>query len=154
MGKSSFAGASADRSGNGSFLATDGLDGHGFGETSKCQAPMKSGKRPLKARNCSLPFLAGGWAGGKTPGMSLLNDELLQAVDLALAGRWDEAHQLVQHYEDNPMASWIHAVLHQQEGDLGNSRYWYRQAGRLDRVGADPHVELAAIRTELLARRG
>jgi hypothetical protein len=51
--------------------------------------------------------------------MSLLNDELLQAVDLALAGRWDEAHQLVQHYEDNPMASWIHAVLHQQEGDLG-----------------------------------
>jgi len=86
--------------------------------------------------------------------MSLLNDELLQAVDLALAGRWDEAHQLVQHYEDNPMASWIHAVLHQQEGDLGNSRYWYRQAGRLDRVGADPQVELAAIRTELLARRG
>jgi len=52
------------------------------------------------------------------------------------------------------MASWIHAVLHQQEGDLGNSRYWYRQAGRLDRVGADPQVELAAIRTELLARRG
>jgi len=115
---------------------------------------MKSGKRPLKPRNCSLPFLPGGWAGGKTPGMSLLNDELLQAVDLALAGRWDEAHQLVQHYEDNPMASWIHAVLHQQEGDLGNSRYWYRLAGRLDRAGADPQVELAAIRTELLARRG
>ena len=86
--------------------------------------------------------------------MSSLNDELLEAVELALAGRWDEAHQLVQRYEDNPMASWIHAVLHQQEGDVGNSRYWYRQAGRRDRASADPQVELTAIRTELLAGRG
>ena len=86
--------------------------------------------------------------------MSALNDELLRAVELAVTGRWDEAHLLVQHYEDDPMASWIHAVVHKQEGDLGNSRYWYRQAGRLDRVGADPQVEFAAIRTELLARRG
>ena len=69
--------------------------------------------------------------------MSALNNELLRAVELALAGRWDEAHQLVQQYDDDPMASWIHAVLHQQEGDLGNSRYWYRQAGRLSQAGED-----------------
>ena len=96
----------------------------------------------------------GGWTGGKRPGVSALNYELFRAVELAMTGRWDEAHQLVQHYEGDPMASWIHAVLHQQEGDLGNSRYWYRQAGRLDRAGGDPHADLAAIRAELLARQG
>jgi hypothetical protein len=25
---------------------------------------------------------------------------------------------------------WIHAYLHRKEGDLGNSNYWYRRAGR------------------------
>ncbi len=85
--------------------------------------------------------------------MSALNDELLRAVELALAGRWDEAHQLVQPYDDDPMASWIHAVLHQQEGDLGNSRYWYRHADRLNQVGEEPRAALEAIQTELRAHR-
>ena len=85
--------------------------------------------------------------------MSALNDELLRAVELAATGRWDEAHELVQHHDGDAMASWIHAVLHKQEGDLGNSRYWYRQAGRLDRAGEDAGAGLAAIRAELLARQ-
>jgi hypothetical protein len=26
--------------------------------------------------------------------------------------------------------AWVHAYLHRVEGDLGNARYWYRQAQR------------------------
>lgn len=81
--------------------------------------------------------------------MSDLNDDLLRAVELALGGEWNAAHQLVQQYEDDATAAWIHAVLHKMEGDLGNSRYWYSRADRLDRVAEEPRAELAAIRPEL-----
>jgi hypothetical protein len=76
-------------------------------------------------------------------------DELLRAVDLALAGDWEAAHQLVQQYDSDATASWIHAVLHKMEGDLANSRYWYRRADRLDRVTDEPRAELAAIQDKL-----
>jgi len=81
--------------------------------------------------------------------MSLLNDDLLQAVELALAGKWDAAHQIVQQYEDDATAAWIHAVLHKIEGDLANARYWYRRAGQIRHVADEPRVELAAIKAEL-----
>jgi hypothetical protein len=81
--------------------------------------------------------------------MSAPKDELLRAVELALAGDWDAAHQLVQPYEDDATAAWIHAVLHKIEGDLANSRYWYRRADQLDRVAEEPRAELAAIQAEL-----
>ena len=84
--------------------------------------------------------------------MGVLNDDLLQAVKLALAGDWDAAHEQVQQYEDDATAAWIHAVLHKIEGDLANSRYWYRRAGRMDRVAEEPRAELADIRAELRLR--
>jgi len=81
--------------------------------------------------------------------MSAPKKDLLRAVELALAGEWDTAHQLVQQYEDDATASWIHAVLHKIEGDLANSRYWYRRADRMNRVTDEPRAELAAIQAEL-----
>jgi hypothetical protein len=87
--------------------------------------------------------------GNKTTTMSALNDDLLQAVERALAGKWDAAHEIVQQYEDNATAAWIHAVLHKVEGDLGNARYWYRRANRMNRVADEPRAELAAIQAEL-----
>jgi hypothetical protein len=81
--------------------------------------------------------------------MSAPKNKLLQAVELALAGEWDAAHEVVQQYEDDATAAWIHAVLHKLEGDLGNARYWYRRADRMDHVADEPRAELAAIRDEL-----
>lgn len=81
--------------------------------------------------------------------MSAMNDDLLKSVELALAGEWDAAHELVQQYEDDATAAWIHAVLHKTEGDPGNSRYWYQRAGRLDQINMEPRAELAAIQGEL-----
>jgi hypothetical protein len=84
--------------------------------------------------------------------MSALDNDLLEAVKLALAGDWDAAHQLVQRHDGDAMAAWIHAVLHKIEGDAGNSRYWYRRANRMDRVEDEPRAELAAIQAELSSR--
>ncbi|HTB85447.1 MAG TPA: hypothetical protein VK742_17505 [Candidatus Sulfotelmatobacter sp.] len=81
--------------------------------------------------------------------MSAPKEELLQAVELALAGQWDAAHQLVQHYEDDDTAAWIHAVLHKIEGDPGNARYWYHRANQLPHFADDPNAELAAIKAKL-----
>jgi hypothetical protein len=47
------------------------------------------------------------------------------------------------------MAAWIHAVLHKMEGDLSNSGYWYRLAGRKEHFDDEPKAELAAIKNEL-----
>jgi hypothetical protein len=84
-----------------------------------------------------------------TPAMTVRNDDLLQAIDLALRNEWDAAHRLVQQHEADATASWIHAVLHKIEGDLGNSRYWYHRADKLEHVADEPRAELAAIKAEL-----
>lgn len=84
--------------------------------------------------------------------MSAPKDELLRSIELALAGQWDAAHEVVQQYEGDATASWIHAVLHKMEGDLSNSRYWYRRAGRMEKVNEEPRAELAAIRNELTSQ--
>jgi len=84
--------------------------------------------------------------------MYATNDELLKAVELALAGDWDAAHELVQQYEDDATASWIHAVLHKVEGDLGNARYWYHRANQMNHVADEPRAELEAIQAELCSR--
>jgi len=75
-----------------------------------------------------------------------MNDDLLRAIDLALDDQWDEAHEIAQRYDSDSTAQWIHAVLHKIEGDLSNSRYWYRQAGRFDWVDKEPPDELRSIR--------
>jgi hypothetical protein len=80
--------------------------------------------------------------------MSAPNTDLLKAVELALAGDWDAAHSIVQQHDD-PIAAWIHAVLHKLEGDLGNARYWYRHANRMDHVNDEPCAELAVIQNQL-----
>jgi hypothetical protein len=77
-----------------------------------------------------------------------VNKSLLQAIDLALAGQWKAAHEIVQQYE-NTTAAWIHAVLHKIEGDQDNSRYWYGRAGRLEHFSDEARGELAEIRREV-----
>ncbi|MCX7897703.1 MAG: hypothetical protein N2441_07510 [Rhodocyclaceae bacterium] len=75
---------------------------------------------------------------------------LLSALACAMAGDWHQAHRLVQQDEHDPLACWIHAVLHKIEGDAWNSRYWYaRSQGRRYEDYADAQAELLAIRAML-----
>jgi len=80
----------------------------------------------------------------------VVNEDLLKAIELALNGQWDAAHSLVQQYETDNNAAWIHAVLHKIEGDAGNSRYWYRRGGKLEHFPDEPRAELAVIRKFLM----
>jgi hypothetical protein len=76
-------------------------------------------------------------------------DELLRGVDLAIAGDWDEAHEIAQRHEGDATADWLHAVLHKIEGDAGNARYWYRRCGKHEVPSNDVVEELQAIRESL-----
>lgn len=75
--------------------------------------------------------------------------ELTRACDLALAGDWHGAHEIVQQDEADALGCWIHAVLHKIEGDAANSRYWYRAAGQFYESYPDAKAELAAIKAVL-----
>ena len=76
-------------------------------------------------------------------------EDLVRAVDLALAGEWTAAHAIAQQDETDPTFCWMHAVLHKIEGDAENARYWYRLAGQAYEAYADPKAELAAIKAVL-----
>jgi hypothetical protein len=78
-----------------------------------------------------------------------LREQLIEAIDLALAGQWDAAHAIVQRHDHDPTACWIHAVLHRIEGDEANARYWYRRAATPLDPARDAEDELAAIRSGL-----
>lgn len=77
------------------------------------------------------------------------NTRLGEAVDRALSGEWKAAHEIVQQDEDSEVACWIHAVLHHQEGDLPNARYWYARCGKKLRKDVSPESELREIRSAL-----
>lgn len=77
-----------------------------------------------------------------------MKQDLLTAVQAALDGHWDKAHEIAQESSD-PVAHWIHAVLHKMEPDEGNSRYWYARARRNYEDFPDPHEELHAIAKHL-----
>jgi len=66
-------------------------------------------------------------------------------------GDWQRAHEAAQADEGRD-AAWVHALLHREEGDLGNADYWYRRAGRQRPAGALTD-EWAAIAAALLAAR-
>ena len=81
--------------------------------------------------------------------MATQQQDLIQAVELALAGDWQAAHRIVQQDEADATCCWIHAVLHKIEGDAANARYWYRRAGQSYEAYADAKAELAAIKAAL-----
>lgn len=74
---------------------------------------------------------------------------LIEAVTRALAGDWPGAHALVDQFEHDATACWLHACLHKIEGDEANARYWYRRSGQFYESYPDPRAELAAIRAAL-----
>ena len=74
---------------------------------------------------------------------------LVEAVDRALAGDWERAHLIVQDYEGDSTADWIHAVVHRMEGDLGNAGYWYGRCGRTQPDEVSTQDELREIQEAL-----
>ncbi len=75
--------------------------------------------------------------------------KLIEATQYALNGDWEAAHNIAQDYHD-PIAYWLHAVLHKIEGDQFNSEYWYAKT-KTHRFSnySDTNIELNAILSQL-----
>ena len=74
-------------------------------------------------------FLTSVQNGGSPPDHLSLE---LQSLWHAKAGNWDDAHNIAQEIHTTD-GSWIHALLHLIEGDIGNAGYWFRKAGQPER---------------------
>lgn len=59
------------------------------------------------------------------PGLS----QEAQALWHAKKGHWEASHNIAQDIH-TPLGSWIHALLHLIEGDVGNAHYWFAKAGK------------------------
>ena len=73
---------------------------------------------------------------------------LQQVLQHLHAGRWNAAHDLVQH-EGSMLAAWLHGILHVQEGDLEDAENWYDRAGRHFRSRGTLAQEIAAFEAAL-----
>ena len=87
-----------------------------------------------------------GAAAGAAPSAKL--SAPLQALWYARGGKWEKAHDLAQDM-DTPVGSWIHALLHREEGDEANAAYWYRRAGRVMPEGYEVAEEWSFLAREL-----
>ena len=95
-----------------------------------------------------LPF---GMTPDRTPE---LRQRLIDAVALALTGDWQGAHLVAQDHDEDPIANWLHAVVHRMEGDEGNARYWYRRCRRELRPNLPTDEELREIQAALAGEGG
>ena len=78
----------------------------------------------------------------------MARSDLLRALDLLQAGDWDGAHAVAQ-ADPSDLGSWCHGIVHMVEPDDGNSRYWYRRAGRPFPGMGTEDSEVAALRAAL-----
>jgi hypothetical protein len=76
---------------------------------------------------------------------------IVQALWHDAQGDWEAAHNRAQD-DSSELGSLMHAYLHRKEGDIGNARYWYSQAGRPVFQGT-LQQEWDAIAVEALADR-
>lgn len=75
-----------------------------------------------------------------------------KAFQLIDDGDWHGAHRLVQVHSDK-LSCLIHGYLHWDEGDLGNSAYWYHRVGEEMPQTTLPE-ELARLRQLVQSRDG
>ena len=70
-------------------------------------------------------------------------DRIHLALWYIMKDNWDMTHNIAQDI-NTETASWIHAYLHRQEGDISNAHYWYSRAGK-DAYSGDLKPELDKI---------
>ncbi len=77
---------------------------------------------------------------------------LATAVGHLERGEWQAAHPIVQD-DDSDLGAWAHGIVHLQEGDVDNARYWFRRAHRAFSTSIDVRAEIAALAAAVAASR-
>jgi hypothetical protein len=72
-----------------------------------------------------------------------------QALWHAKKGNWEQSHNIAQDIHTKH-GSWIHALLHLIEGDVGNAHYWFAKAGKSAVKIAEIEELWQEIATEIL----
>ncbi len=73
------------------------------------------------------------------------------AIKLLAARDWQAAHKIAQE-DESLLGHWAHGIVHMQEGDLENARYWYRKAKRAFPGAASIEAEIEAIQKAVKGR--
>ena len=80
---------------------------------------------------------------------------LVKAALYLRLGCLDECHKIAQQIP-TPTGSYWHGIMHRQEGDISNSKYWYARVGQhpvLDAIGGYPQDAVSEAREfELLLK--
>ncbi|MEO8753991.1 MAG: hypothetical protein ABI624_15075 [Casimicrobiaceae bacterium] len=66
------------------------------------------------------------------------------AIRYLKKGDWEKAHVIAQE-DESALGCWAHGIVHMQEGDMSNARYWYRRAHRTFPKDVDIEAEIAAL---------
>jgi hypothetical protein len=99
-------------------------------------APLVSGNRlqPLDSGDIDQPLAA--QLASLSVEQAFAHTRLLdrQSAQCCMAGLWllagdlDASHRLSQAIDTSDGSFW-HGIMHRREGDFGNAKYWFRQAG-------------------------
>lgn len=73
---------------------------------------------------------------------------LRHAVVHARHGDWDKTHLMVR-ADESLLGTWLHGIVHIQEGDLENASFWYAKAGRNFAQHGSAEEELGKLESEL-----
>lgn len=68
----------------------------------------------------------------------------------AKKGEWEQSHNIAQDIHTQ-LGSWIHALLHLIEGDVGNAHYWFAKANKPSVKPTEIETLWQEIATEILA---
>lgn len=64
----------------------------------------------------------------------LVADPFLDAAIRFYFGDLKEAHDRLQPMEGQPLADYLHGMIHRREGDYWNANYWFRRADSIGRI--------------------
>jgi hypothetical protein len=73
---------------------------------------------------------------------------LVVAAQYLAQGEWEKAHSIAQ-ADDSALGAWAHGIVHLEEGDLDNARYWFGRARRPFPSTVDIPGEVAALAAAL-----